>query len=176
MRTTEFTVRITGQADDGEMHVRFALEGAREANDETLCGANYYGFATDDTRPANDFDRRINLHEWDISVEAPTEPPTEIDQSVGAYGTPSAAGRRARVCTIEGTAGADRLRGTPGNDVICAFGGRDVVRGRGGHDIVFGGPGADRIDGGRGRDALYGNAGADRIAVRDRSRTVELVG
>jgi Ca2+-binding RTX toxin-like protein len=200
MTTTEFTVRVTGQANDGDMHVRFALEGAREANEETLCGANYYGFASDDTRLANslelvqpadgmrvsqsrpnfaplrklenlgdDFDRRINSHEWDFTIEAPREPPP-VNPGVGSYGTPGAAGRRARVCTIEGTRGRDRLRGTPGNDVICAFGGRDVVDGRGGSDIIFGGPGADRIKGGRGKDALYGNAGGDRFNSRDGKR------
>jgi hypothetical protein len=33
MTTTEFAVRITGHGADGRMHVRFALEGAHEAND-----------------------------------------------------------------------------------------------------------------------------------------------
>ena len=198
MRTTEFTVRVTGQTSDGEMHVRFALEGAREANDETLCGANYYGFATDGTRLADslelvqpadgisvsqsdpaigrhdkledlgdEFDHRVNLHEWSFTIDAPPGPPDPDDTSVGSYGTPGQAGRRGRICTIEGTGGRDRLTGTPANDIICAYGGRDVVDGRGGHDLVYGGPGADRITGGRGRDALYGNAGADRIAARD---------
>jgi hypothetical protein len=201
MTTTEFTVRVTGRTSDGEMHVRFALEGAREANEDTFCGAGYTGFATDDTRLANslelvqpadgleasqsrprihdlrkleelgdDFDHRVNLHEWSFTIEAPTGTPPPVDPGVGAYGTPGAAGRRARVCTIEGTRGRDRLRGTPGNDVICAYGGRDTVNGLGGADIVFGGPGADQIKGGRGKDALYGNAGRDRFSARDGKR------
>jgi hemolysin type calcium-binding protein len=201
MTTTDFTVRVTGQTSDGDMHVRFALEDARESNEETLCGADYSVFATDDTRLANslelvqpadglevsqarprttdlrkledlgdDFDHRVNLHEWEITMRAPDALPPPVDPGVGAYGTPGAAGRRARVCTIEGTRGRDRLRGTPGNDVICAFGGRDTINGLGGADIVFGGPGADKITGGRGKDALYGNAGRDRFAARDGKR------
>ena len=197
MTTTDFRVRVTGQTTDGEMHVRFALEGARESNGETLCGADYYGFATDDTRLANsldlvqpadgleliqsrpviaplrklenlgdDFDRRVNLHEWNFTIEAPREPPT-LPEGVGAYDTPQQAGRRANACTIKGTGSRDILNGTSGNDVICGYGGRDVVDGRGGHDLVFGGPGADRITGGRGLDVLYGNAGRDRLSSKD---------
>ena len=41
MTTTELAARITGQAVDGEMHIRFALEDAREANEETYCGAGF---------------------------------------------------------------------------------------------------------------------------------------
>jgi Ca2+-binding RTX toxin-like protein len=99
----------------------------------------------------DDYDRRVNLHEWELTIAAPPRPPEfPENSSVGAADTPAQAGRRARVCTIEGTGGADRLRGTPGNDVICAYGGRDVVDGAGGHDLGYGGPGADRITGGRG--------------------------
>lgn len=197
MKTEDFRVRVTGQAADGKLHIRFALEGARESNEETLCGASYYGFATDDTRLANsldlvqpadgleliqsrpaiaplrklenlgdDFDRRVNLHEWNFTIEAPREPPT-LPESVGAYDTPQQAGRRANPCTIKGTGRRDILNGTRGNDVICAYGGRDVVNGRGGHDLVFGGPGADRITGGGGLDVLHGNAGRDRLNSKD---------
>jgi hypothetical protein len=201
MTTTDFRVRVTGQTADGEMHVRFALEGARESNAETLCGANYYGFATDDTRLANslelvqpvdglpvsqaapaiaplrtledigdDFDRRVNLHEWSITIAAPPRPPDLPENSVGAYNTPRQAGRRGRICTIEGTGKPDILNGTRGNDIICAYGGRDAVLGGGGHDLVFGGPGADQISGGRGLDVLYGNGGRDRLNSKDGRR------
>lgn len=201
MTTTEFAVEIRGQANNGQMNLRFTLDGAREANEEMYCGADFTGFASDDTRMARSLelvqppdglvldqadpsiaplvktvpegdatDFLVSDHAWRFTIEAPTEPPPTVDQGVGAFGTPGQAGRRARVCTIEGTGGRDRLRGTPGNDVICAFGGRDVVNGLGGHDIVFGGPGADQIKGGRGRDALYGNAGRDRFAARDGKR------
>jgi Ca2+-binding RTX toxin-like protein len=200
MTTTEFAVDITGHANNGRMTVRFSLDGAREANEETFCGANFYGFASDDTRMARSLelvqppegividqadpaiapitktvpegdatDFLVSDHAWRFTIQAPTTPPP-VDEGVGAYGTPGAAGRRARVCTIEGTRGRDRLRGTPGNDVICAYGGRDVVNGLGGSDIVFGGPGADNIKGGRGKDALYGNAGRDRFNSRDGKR------
>jgi Ca2+-binding RTX toxin-like protein len=199
MKTTDFRVRVTGRADDGRMHLRFALEGARESNEETLCGADYYGFPTDDTRLANslelvqpadgldtsqaapalgslrklenlgdDFDRRVNLHEWSITIAAPPRPPELPENSVGAYDTPRQAGRHGRICTIEGTGKRDFLNGTRGNDIICAYGGRDVVSGGGGHDLVFGGPGSDRISGGPGLDVLYGNGGRDRLNSKDR--------
>ncbi len=200
MRTTDFTVRVTGQTSDGQMHVRFALEGAREANDETLCGANYYGFATDRTRLADslelvqptdgievsqsnpaigrhdkledlgdDFDHRVSLHEWSLTIQAPPRPPEIPENSrPGTAVTPRQAGRAARICTIEGTGKRDFLNGTRGNDIICAYGGRDVVSGGGGHDLVFGGPGGDRISGGSGLDVLYGNGGRDRLNSKDR--------
>ena len=199
MRTTDFRVRVTGRANDGRMHLRFSLEGARESNDETLCGADYYGQATDRTRLADslelvqpadgldasqaspaiaplrtlenlgdDFDRRVNLHEWSFTIAAPPRPPELPENSVGSYDTPRQAGRRGRICTIEGTGKRDFLNGTRGNDIICAYGGRDVVSGGGGHDLVFGGPGSDRISGDSGLDVLYGNGGRDRLNSKDR--------
>jgi hypothetical protein len=199
MTTTEFAVRITGHAADGRMHIRFDLDGAREANEETFCGADFYGFASDDTRLARSLelvqppdgielsqaapsiaplrknvpegdarDFLVSDHDWRFTIEAPSGPPDPPDTSVGSYGTPRRAGRAARICTIEGTGGPDRLRGTPGNDVICAYGGRDVVNGGGGNDLVLGGPGGDRIRGGGGLDTLLGNAGRDRLEARDR--------
>lgn len=202
MTTTEFAVRVSGHAADGKMHVRFELDGAREANEETFCGANFYGFASDDTRLARSLelvqppdglvidqtdpsiapmrksvpegdatDFLVSDHEWRFSIEAPPRPPDFGDgTSVGSVGRPGQAGRAGSICTIEGTAGRDRLRGTPGNDVICAYGGNDTILGRGGHDLVYGGPGSDRTTGGGGIDVLYGNAGSDRFGARDGRR------
>jgi Ca2+-binding RTX toxin-like protein len=76
------------------------------------------------------------------------------------------------LCTVIGTAGADRIIGTSGNDVICGLGGNDVIAGGGGIDIVDGANGNDRVSGGsrgdkliglRGNDRLNGNAGNDRV-------------
>jgi hypothetical protein len=67
------------------------------------------------------------------------------------------------VCTIYGTAGADRLVGTTGRDIICAGRGNDVVHGRAGEDILRGGKGKDALYGGPGRDVGHGQAGSDRI-------------
>jgi Ca2+-binding RTX toxin-like protein len=76
------------------------------------------------------------------------------------------------LCTVVGTAGADRIKGTRGNDVICGLGGNDVIAGGGGIDIIEGANGNDRLSGGsgkdkliglRGRDRLNGNAGPDRV-------------
>jgi hypothetical protein len=200
MTTTEFAVRITGRAADGRMHVRFALEDAREANEETFCGANFYGFATDSTRLATSLelvqppegivvdqadpaiapitktvpegdatDFLVSDHEWKFTIEAPRTIP-DVNSGVGAYGDPASAGRRAAICTVEGTAGAERLQGTPGSDVICAFGGNDTIDGGGGQDLIYGGPGDDAITGGKGLDALHGDAGRDRFKARDRKR------
>jgi Ca2+-binding RTX toxin-like protein len=202
MRTTGFDVTVTGRADGGRIRLRFALDGAREANDELYCGANYYGFATDDTRLADslelvqpadgidveqahpritplrkletlgdEFDSRVNLHEWEISIRAPDRPQDAgPGASPGGANRPAAAGVGGSICTIEGTAGRDRLRGTRGNDVICAYGGGDRIDGRGGHDLVYAGPGSDRVTGGGGLDVVYGNAGRDRLNARDGRR------
>jgi hypothetical protein len=127
MTTPPFGVAVTGHADDGAMHLRFALDGAHESNEETYCGANYYGFATDDTRLADslelvqpadglavgqaepaiaplskleelgdDYDRRVNLHEWTLTIAAPPRPPDlDPDSSVGTATRPRQAGRDA---------------------------------------------------------------------------------
>jgi Ca2+-binding RTX toxin-like protein len=76
------------------------------------------------------------------------------------------------LCTVIGTARADRIIGTRGNDVICGLGGNDVIAGGGGIDIIDGangkdrlrgGPGGDKLIGLRGNDKLNGNAGNDRV-------------
>ncbi len=53
MFTQAFGVRVTGQATADAITVRFAMEGSREWNDEHLCGANYYGLASDGARLAD---------------------------------------------------------------------------------------------------------------------------
>jgi hypothetical protein len=72
-----------------------------------------------------------------------------------------------RGCTIQGTAGDDRLTGSARDDVICAEGGDDVVDGGGGRDVVFGDAGEDTISGGSGDDTLYGGDGDDQLAGGD---------
>jgi hypothetical protein len=72
-----------------------------------------------------------------------------------------------RGCTIEGTAGDDRLVGTRGDDVICGEGGDDVISGGGGDDVAFGDAGDDTVAGGDGKDTLNGGAGEDQLAGAD---------
>jgi Ca2+-binding RTX toxin-like protein len=67
------------------------------------------------------------------------------------------------VCTVTGTAGADRIRGTSGNDVICGLGGDDFLDGRGGNDVIYGGDGVDTLVGKGGNDTLIGEAGNDLL-------------
>ena len=200
MTTTEFAVRITGRAADGKMHVRFVMDGAREANEEHYCGAKFTGFASDSTRLADSLelvqppdglvidqaapaiapitltvpegdasDFLVSDHSWTFTIAQPPTIP-DVDSDVGAFGDRAAAGRRAAICTIEGTARGERLRGTAGNDVICAYGGNDRIDGKGGQDLIYGGPGNDTIKGGGGLDALHGDAGRDRFQARDRKR------
>jgi hypothetical protein len=57
-------------------------------------------------------------------------------------------------CTIQGTAGPDRLVGTATADVLCGGAGNDVLEGRGGDDVLDGGPGSDSVRGGSGNDLL----------------------
>jgi parallel beta-helix repeat protein len=67
------------------------------------------------------------------------------------------------VCTITGTAGADRIRGTAGDDVICGLGGDDFLDGRGGNDEIYGGEGVDTLVGKGGNDTLVGGIGNDLL-------------
>ena len=87
MTTTELAARIIGQAVDGEMHIRFALEDAREANEETYCGAGFYGFASDDTRlarslelvqPPEGLDAGGGTRTPDTRIMIPLLEPTEL--------------------------------------------------------------------------------------------------
>jgi Ca2+-binding RTX toxin-like protein len=55
------------------------------------------------------------------------------------------------VCTIVGTAGADRISGTPRADFICGVGGSDRIDAGAGDDRVLG---TGRLRGGAGDDAL----------------------
>jgi Ca2+-binding RTX toxin-like protein len=195
MRTTRFTVRVTGRATDTSIHLRFALEGASEANDDYDCGARFTGFATDAPRLADslelvqppdgietsranpsiaplsrlevigdDRDRRVNLHEWTITIRAPGEPPPPPTGGTGGGSGPTNPGG---ACTITGTPGNDTLVGTPRRDVICGLAGNDVIRGAGGHDSLRGEAGNDRLLAGGGNDTLEGGAGADTLLGQD---------
>jgi RTX calcium-binding nonapeptide repeat (4 copies) len=124
------------------------------------------------TETGDNSNKRIVLDEWDISIHPP---PGDQPQDGGPFAPPGTDSRppgkdETSICTIMGTAHADRLRGTRGNDVICGFGGGDRINGRGGNDLVYGGPGGDRITGGGGRDVLYGNFGNDSFSTRDRKK------
>ena len=68
-----------------------------------------------------------------------------------------------RRCTMNGTAGADRLVGTAGADVICGNGGNDVLVGGGGNDVLLGGPGDDQLRGQNGHDQVSGGPGNDIV-------------
>jgi Ca2+-binding RTX toxin-like protein len=139
------------------------------------------GLAADQADPAfeplsrletlgDDRDRRVNLHEWSLTIAAPDTPQDAGgDTAPGTARDPDRAGAGGDICTIDGSAGRDRLQGTAGNDIICGYGGGDVIDGAGGQDLIYGGLGNDRITGGAGRDVMYGNAGRDRFRARDRT-------
>jgi sugar lactone lactonase YvrE len=69
----------------------------------------------------------------------------------------------ARVATVVGTPGRERLEGTPGPDVIAAQGGQDTILGFGGADLVCAGDGPDVIKGGKGKDRMLGEPGNDKL-------------
>jgi Ca2+-binding RTX toxin-like protein len=197
--TPSYEVDISGRVEDRRLHLMFSLNGAEETNEEQDCGADYKANATrtqylanslrtvqgdglvlDADRPVigplrlleesgDQSNRRVILHEWEISLRAPDRP-----QDTGPNAPPGFGERPQRgdssICTIEGTGGNDRLNGTRRNDVICGYGGRDRINGRGGHDLVYAGPGNDRVTGGGGLDTLYGNFGEDSFATRDGKR------
>jgi hypothetical protein len=126
----------------------------------------------------DDRDRRVNLHEWEISIRAPDgtgDPPGGTGGTTGA-GPGSNPGA---LCTITGTPAADTLVGTPRRDVICGLAGSDVIRGLGGddslrgdagHDRLAAGAGNDSVDGGAGSDTLLGQGGRDLLLGRDGRR------
>jgi hypothetical protein len=121
------------------------------------------------TETGDDSNKKIVLDEWSLSIHSP---PPDRPQDAGPNAPPGLGARppgkgSSSICTITGTARADRLKGTRRNDIICGYGGGDRIDGRGGNDLIYGGDGNDRITGGGGRDVLYGNFGNDSFATRD---------
>jgi Ca2+-binding RTX toxin-like protein len=194
-----FDVDVSGRANNGRVRLRFHLNAREHNDDYDCganytgfaTNSTYVrdsldlvsgdeGIVVDQTDPSirplrklertgDQSDRRVNLHEWEISIRPP--PPPVEPPGGGRSGPGSAQGPRSpktRICTIDGTGGPDRLIGTSGDDVICGFTGNDVIRGRGGNDILYGSFGDDEIKGGAGRDSILGNAGADLLLARDR--------
>lgn len=128
-------------------------------------------------------DRRVNLHEWTITIRAPAG--SGGGGGAGGSGGGGAANPNGS-CTITGTPRSDTLVGTARRDVICGLGGNDVLRGLGGNDVLRGGAGRDSMDGGSGndffaardhtRDVVTGGPGKDRGTVDrgvDRVSSVE---
>ncbi|HOO81799.1 MAG TPA: type I secretion C-terminal target domain-containing protein [Alphaproteobacteria bacterium] len=65
--------------------------------------------------------------------------------------------------TIDGLAGADRIRGLGGDDTINGGDGDDMIFGEGGADTVIAGNGNDMVFGNDGDDILYGEADNDYL-------------
>lgn len=65
--------------------------------------------------------------------------------------------------TIDGLAGADRIRGLGGDDTINGGNGDDMIFGEGGADTVIAGNGDDMVFGNDGDDILYGEANNDYL-------------
>jgi hypothetical protein len=184
-----FGVEVSGESAGSTLRLRFALQGARESNEDFDCGAGYTGFATESSHLADSLDLVQPPDGIAVDERRPAIAPLRVQENTGddldrraighewtfTIAAPPAPpgggvpGARA-ACTLEGTARRDRLRGTRGDDVICGRGGRDVIDGRGGRDVIYGGPGADRIIGGAGADELYGERGHDRLRARDGER------
>jgi Ca2+-binding RTX toxin-like protein len=177
MRTTQFRVRITGTAADGKMTVRFELDGAREANDEMYCGANFSGFASDDARMARSLELVqppggivIDQAQPSIAPMVKTVPEGDATDFLTSDHTWS--------FTIQAPAGPpteppDRTPGTVPDPRRAGRGGRictidgtarsDRLRGTAGNDVICGFGGGDTIDGRGGHDLIYGGLGNDRI-------------
>ena len=66
--------------------------------------------------------------------------------------------------TIDGGAGADRVRGGEGMAIIHGGLGRDLLLGGAGQDTLVGGPMGDRLFGGDGDDGLQGEGGHDVLS------------
>jgi Ca2+-binding RTX toxin-like protein len=193
MTTTEFGVRIYGRLRDGTVRLWFGLQGAREANEETYCGADFTGFASDATRMADSLEWIQGTDGITFPLAQPRiSPLREVERTGDASDNrvnrhewtftirgpsssppPSSTGtgaygsapnaRAGGACTITGTPGNDTLTGTPGRDVICGRGGNDLLVGGGGHDSLRGEGGRDRLVAGPGNDALDGGPGPDTL-------------
>jgi Ca2+-binding RTX toxin-like protein len=176
MLTTEFRVRIRGRANEGRMRVRFEMVGARESNAETYCGANFYGFASDDTRLARSLELVQPPDGIDIGQARPA-----IDRMVKTVpegdatdflvsdhdwrftieappGPPDPPG------TSVGAYGTPDRAGRAGR--ICTIEGtarRDRLIGTPGNDVICAYGGRDRVNGRGGHDLIIGGPGADRI-------------
>ncbi len=176
MQTTEFRVRIRGRANNGVMHIRFVMVGARESNAETYCGANFYGFASDDTRLA----RSLELVQPPDGIAIDQVAPA-IDQLLKTVpegdstdflvsdhdwrftieappGPPDPPG------TSVGAYGSPDRAGRAGR--ICTIEGtarRDLLNGTSGNDVICAYGGRDRVNGRGGHDLIVGGPGPDRI-------------
>jgi hypothetical protein len=75
MFTQPYTVRVIGSATADTIALRFAMEGSREWNDEMLCGANFFGFASDATRLADSLELVQPPEGIRISRTDPSIPP-----------------------------------------------------------------------------------------------------
>jgi Ca2+-binding RTX toxin-like protein len=178
MTVTEFAVRITGHAADGKMTVRFALDGAREANEETFCGANFSGFASDSTRLADSLElvqppEGIVIDQADPAIAPMNKTVPEGDATdflvsdhhwsftIEAPKTPQDAGESA----APGSARTPKRAGRGGD--ICTVSGSgkaDRLRGTPGNDVICGYGGDDVIVGRGGQDLVYGGLGDDRVS------------
>jgi hypothetical protein len=196
MRTTRFTARVTGRATEETIRIRFALEGAREANDDYDCGARFTGYASDAPRLADSLELVQPAGGIETARARPSIPPlsrlevtgdrsdsrvnlhewTITIRAPGEPPEPPGPGARGGgggptnpggACTITGTPGNDTLVGTSRRDVICGLGGNDVIRGAGGNDSLRGDAGNDRLVAGGGDDTLDGGTGADALLGQD---------
>ena len=199
--TTDGTVDAHGWVRGGVLYVRFTLKNTHEHNDNYDCGAHFTGFATDSTYEAqsladletaqpgglivtdSDHPHVGTLTTTQDSQTSQTTKHADISWTItitkrsGSKQDDGPSNPRP-VCTINGTAHADRLFGSSGDDIICAYGGADHVDPRGGSDIVIAGPGndvisardkaVDRVDGGPGHDG-----GTFDASPRDKLTSVE---
>ena len=185
MRTTRYAVLITGHATADEIRLRFALDGAREANDEKDCGGDYSGYASDTTRLADSLEL---VQSADGLTTRRADPELPLLSKLEVIGDDS--DRRVNLhewaFSIRGPGqpppppppsvgsvggggptpqpGSDcTIKGTPGNDTLTGTPGRDVICGEGGNDVLRGLGGHDSLRGGLGNDRLLGGKGNDAL-------------
>jgi Ca2+-binding RTX toxin-like protein len=195
VRTSGFTVEVSGSVENGVAHVRFRLIDAVETNDQMECQEGFIANASTTSYLADSLQavqpngellvnlstpsignlvhsegtvetRKIDSN-WNITITPPPPPEDIGGGNAGPGGATGPNDPRAEICTIMGNRRNNVLNGTAGNDIICGFGGNDRINGRGGHDILVGGFGNDRLIGGPGLDSLYGNFGNDFLNSRD---------
>ena len=162
-RTSDVTVDLDGEADDGEAGERDNVlpdveAAATGSGDDTVVGNQAINaFFTGPGR-----DRVFARGGEDVLLGG-----RGADVLAGGPGRFSFVLAGAGDDVVTGGSGHDDINAGQGNDRVDARGSRDSVDGGPGNDRMLGRAGRDRLRGGHGRDALLGGGGADELLARD---------
>lgn len=205
LTTTDYGVKITGTATNGDIRVLFTLDGAKEHNADYDCGAKFTGFATDSTfldeslqtvedaagsyvavNQAHPAPRHLSFH----SDTGDDKSHKVIDDNWDFTFTGPSGGNGGGGGGVPDTGrpgedpgpGGCTIKGTAHADVLRGTAKSDVICGYGGNDVILARGGNDVVYGGAGKDKITGGAGKDSLhagagndTLLARDGTVDLV-